>query len=95
MYKKIATSLQLSDLKIGDIITRYPTDGEPTDVFDNDQPRNTDVFQVRSLSINKVLELIAPDRSVPVFASAGDVRRLFMRSEDILSDNVWWLQSAK
>jgi hypothetical protein len=95
MYKKIATPLQLSDLKIGDIITRYPTDGEPTDVFDNNQPRNTNAFQIRSLSTAKVLELVEPDNTVAVFASAGDVRRLFMKSEDILADNVWWFQTGK
>jgi hypothetical protein len=95
MYKKIATLLQLSDLNIGDIITRYPTDGDPTDVFDNNKPLNTDAFQIRSLSAGKVFELVEPNKTVAVFASAGHVRRLFMKSEDILTDNVWWFQTGK
>ncbi len=94
MNNKIATLLQLSNLNIGDIITRYPTNGDATDKFVN-VPGNTDVFQIRSINAQQVLELVAPCGSVPVYASAGDVRRLFIKSADILTENTWWYDTDK
>ncbi len=95
MYKKIDTALQLSNLNKGDIITRFPTNGIPTDKFDDSQPHNTDVFEIRAISIYNVLELVAPDHTVPAYASPGDVRRLFIKSADMLTENNWWYSSNK
>lgn len=95
MYKKISTALQLSNLNKGDIITRFPTDGDPTEKFDHDHPHNTDVFEIRAISTNNVMELVAPGNTVPVYASPGNVRRLFINSADMLTENKWWYKSNK
>ncbi|RYD56878.1 MAG: hypothetical protein EOP56_10835 [Sphingobacteriales bacterium] len=90
--KKVSTLSQTSLLRKGDIIQRFPTQGEPQNIFDESRPKHTDTFEIRSINrVNDMVELVMTGDSITMFSSAGDIGKVFIKSYDLIEQRVWWI----
>jgi len=62
MKAKLVTLEQVSLLKKGDIIERYPSHGPSCDVFDESDKKHIDIYRIRSSNANNHM-LVGNDRS--------------------------------
>lgn len=91
MKTKLVTLAQVSLLKKGDIIERYPSHGPACDIYDATDKKHIDIYEIRSSNANnQMLELVMTGASVHMFSSPGDIGRLFIKSYDLLTDGIWW-----
>lgn len=91
METKISTAEQVSQLKIGAIIKRFPSSGESVDVFDDKQIKHIDTFVIRSIHPeNKMIGLVATGPSLPIFAPPGEIGRLFIHADQVVGQKIWW-----
>lgn len=94
MNTKIDSFLQTSALNIGDIINKYPKNGQPTSVFDSKHSNLVECFEVQFLNKkNKMVSLVLAKRSRILFALPGDVSKEFISEKDLIDQGVWWLFS--
>jgi hypothetical protein len=92
MNIKISTQEQLDQIRIGHIIRRFPRTGTPEQAFDESRITETDIFTIRSVNkSNNVMELVMTESAAVLFASPGDIGRLFIKSSDLLLQSRWWL----
>lgn len=93
MKTKVATLSQTAMLRIGDIIQRFPSQGDPQDTFDEGRQKHIDTFEIRSINLtNDMVELVMVGDSVHMFAKAGDVGRRFIKSYDLIEERIWWIK---
>lgn len=95
MKAKLVTLEQVSLLKKGDIIERYPSHGPSCDVFDESDKKHIDIYRIRSSNANNhMLELVMTGASIHMFCSPGDIGRLFIKSYNLLTDGIWWYEDS-
>lgn len=91
MYTKIMEAAQAAALKVGAILKRYPSSGKPEELFDKDNDRYTDTYIITSINKNsKMIGLVMTGPSLQLFASPGDVGRLFIHPKDMAEQKIWW-----
>lgn len=91
MKTKLVTLAQVSSLKKGDIIERYPSYGESREVFDETDTTLIDAFEIRSFNQNnEMLELVMTGTSGFFLPLPGDTGRLFIKSYNLLGGGIWW-----
>ncbi|RYD55548.1 MAG: hypothetical protein EOP56_15655 [Sphingobacteriales bacterium] len=92
MKTKLSTLAEVARLRTGDIVKRFPTQGEPQDTFDESRKKHTDTFEIRSINAsNEMVELVMTGESVHMFSSAGDIGRVFIKSYNLIEEKVWWV----
>jgi hypothetical protein len=90
--KKVSTLSQTALLRKGDIIQRFPTQGDPQETFDEGRQKHIDTFEIRSINrVNDMVELVMTGDSVHMFSKAGDIGRVFIKSYDLIEERVWWI----
>ncbi len=93
METKIISAEQVSQLEIGMIIKRIPSNGIHEDIFDEKKTKLIDTYVIRSIHpLNKMIGLVMTDVSLIFNASPGDVGRLFIHSDKLVEQNIWWLK---
>jgi hypothetical protein len=93
MNTKLGTLAQVALLREGDTIKRFPSNCSdiPTDKFDERRINNIDTYTIRSINTqNEMLGLVSIT-SEQVCASPGRVGRLFIKSCDLVAEDVWWV----
>ena len=94
MNIKIDSFLQTAALKTGDIINNYPRNGPPVLTFDSTQKDRIECFEVVFANKNTTMvSLVLAKESRILFASPGDVSKLFISEKDLIKQGVWWLFS--
>lgn len=92
MKTKLNTLAQVARLRAGDILKRFPSQGDPQDTFDEDRKKHIDTFEIRSINAsNEMVELVMTGDSVHMFSSAGDIGRVFIKSYNLVEEKVWWV----
>ncbi len=92
MAKQKIRSEQLLLLREGNTIIRYPCDGMPENEFNENNIDQINSFEIRSINpANNVMELII-NHSVLMYASPGDVNHLFIKTHDLVSQKIWWVE---
>lgn len=92
MSKQKLTSEQLLLLREGNTITRFPCDGNPESEFNEDRTDQIHSFQIRSINpANDMMELII-NHSTFMYASPGDINHLFIKSQDLVNQKIWWME---
>ena len=82
------------NVKKDDIITRFPIFGKPENAFDPTARVRIEKYQVTALGLNgDVLGLVAIKTAM--FPFPGEMRRLFIRRSDMVSELTWWIEDAK
>ncbi len=92
MQIKLVTPEQLDQLKVGNILTRFPSNGKPEDKFDESRKNDIDVFEI--LTINRqdqIVKLILADDAIEIFTWPGDIERLNIKLSTIISEKKWWI----
>ena len=88
---QLTTLAQLARLAVGDILWMHPLTGSAWDgAIDGD---SVDAYEIRSINQhNKMIELVMTTSSRIRFASPADVGRLFIKSNNLITDGDWWIQ---
>jgi len=91
MEVKLSSMKQIALLFQGSILKRFPSYGDPLELFDETRKGYIDTFEVRSINQKyEMFELVMTGESVSLFSSPGDVGRIFIKSYDLLKENIWW-----
>lgn len=91
MTIKIGASIHMSDMNIGDILSRFPSEKCPEELFDETRPLEIDTFEITSINYStKIIGLVMCGNSICSFPSAGDYGRLFIKQSDLIKQNIWW-----
>ena len=89
---KLTTLKQLEMLRVGDILKKFPSKGEPLDIFDEERTNNIDTYIIRSTnSGTQMIELVMTGASTYMFASPGEVGRLFIKAHELVEQKIWWI----
>jgi hypothetical protein len=94
MKTKLNTPEQVANLREGDIVKRFPSncDDLPQDAFDEQRTRNIDTYTIRSINLkNDMVGLVSTTVTDQMFAAPGRIGRLFIKSQDLIAENVWWV----
>lgn len=92
MTMQLITEKQVAALKIGDTIKRYPYNGAPEEIFDEDRPNYIEAYTVRSVtSADKMIELVMTEETQSVFAMPGNVNRIFVVADRLVAEKTWWV----
>ncbi|MGN7786486.1 hypothetical protein ACTJIJ_18280 [Niabella sp. 22666] len=92
MSTQKVTSALLLLLKEGNTIIRYPCEGKPVDQFDKDNISQIHAFKIESInSSTDMMELIIKHAPF-MYASPGDINHLFIKSQDIVLQKIWWIE---
>ncbi len=92
IHIKLTTPEQVSGLRKGDILKRFPANGAPQEIFDETQEDNTDIYTIQSINpTNKTIGLIMTVSSQTMFAWPGDMERLAITPYHLLSEKTWWI----
>jgi hypothetical protein len=95
MTMKLITEKQVTALKIGDTIKRYPYNGGPEETFDESRPKYIEAYSVRSItSTNKMIELVMTEETQSAFAMPGYVNRIFVVSDLLVAEKTWWVDDG-
>lgn len=94
MYTKLTTPGQITQLRKGDIIKRFPynsVDDSPRATFDESSPNNIGSYEIRSINQDGVFSLVDANVKSLAFASPVDMGRLFIKGTDLIAEKVWWI----
>ncbi|MCD2422106.1 hypothetical protein LQ567_04985 [Niabella pedocola] len=92
MISKKVSAAQVPLLQKGTIIKRFPSNGVPEEQFDEARKADTDIFEICSINVeNDMIELITPGRARGMFSSPCDVSHLFIKSCNLVAQNIWWI----
>jgi hypothetical protein len=95
MYVKLTVTAQLSRLRAGDIIKRFPfnsIDDTPQDTFDESSTAHIMAYEIRSINQrDDIFSLIGSHVRTLAFAAPVDIARLFIRGRDLIAEKVWWI----
>lgn len=95
MEIKLSSMKQIALLSQGDVIVRFPSYGDPVDIYDKEQKKYIDTFEIKSINKKyEMFELVMTGASVSLFSSPGDIGRLFIKSHDLIKENIWWQNTA-
>ena len=95
MKIKLSSMKQIALLIQGNVIVRFTSYGDPVDVYDKEQKKYIDTFEIRSINKKyEMFELVMTGASVSLFSSPGDIGRLFIKSHDLIKENIWWQNMA-
>ncbi len=90
---KITTPQQVAQLLAGDVILKCPLSEEPGSMTDIQYPKGIEAYEIRHINANnQMVELVITAGSRIQFASPGDVGRLFIKSDHLITEKLWWLQ---
>lgn len=82
MYEKITAPAQVINLQIGDVLSRRQSSG-------------TEDFEIRTIRPgNQMLGLVAADAATRIFPSPGDIARLFIQPQELITEQIWWIDPA-
>lgn len=91
MTTKIDDSIHMFDMNIGDILSRFPSDKLPEELFDETRPLEIDTFEITSINYaTKIIGLVMCGNSICSFPSAGDYGRLFIKQSELIKQDIWW-----
>ncbi len=94
MYTKLTTAAQVAELRKGDIIRRFPSDGKPANTFDETQKKQIDTYKIQSINANSgLIGLVMTGDSLVMFASPVDIERLLIQPVNLVSEQNWWYTS--
>lgn len=89
---KIINIDQVLALRIGDVIKRFPSRGDPRDVYDNDCVSLIDTYIIKSIQPHSnMIELVEAEGLLQLFGLPGTIGRLFIHKENLVKEKVWWL----
>ena len=89
---KLTTLNQIEMLRVGDILKKFPSKGDPQETFDEERAENTDTYVIRSTNTGtQMIELVMTGASTYMFASPGEVGRLFIKSYELVEQKIWWI----
>ncbi len=92
MYTKISRPEQVSALRVGDILKRYPSKGAPENIFDVSRGKDIDTFEIQSINgIHKMIGLVMTGDSVNMFDLPGNIGRLFIHYIQLQEQDIWWV----
>ena len=104
MWKKIATTEDLSKLAEGDILIKYPFDKDPVNTLDLNDKDHLLRYQITSLkpitTILTEIQLSIPDDEIPqdIYISGMRVTGILdnppalnKSSNELLSEQIWWI----
>ena len=92
---KLITEEQVSKLKVGDTIKRYPYNGTPEKVFAEDRLKYIEAYTVRSITgSNQMVELVMTIETQSSFSKPGYVNRIFVVSPCLVTDKTWWVEDS-
>jgi hypothetical protein len=92
--KKLTTLAQIAALNVGGTIKRFPTnsDDKQEEVFDEKRIKSIDTFTIRDINPQtQMFSLVTTHDPFSTFASSVNVGRLFIKTHDLISENVWWV----
>ena len=82
---------QIDLLIPGNVIVKFPSFGGPVDVYDKEQKKYIEYYEIRSIKYrNEVFELVMTGESVFACSLPGDIGRIFIKSHNIINERVWW-----
>lgn len=92
MPVKITTAAQTGQLHAGNVLLKYPTDGDPEDRFNELRRDRTEAYEIRFINLlTGMIELVMTTGSRIRFASPADVGRQFIRPANLITERIWWL----
>jgi hypothetical protein len=81
---KISTLQQVAAMNVGNILKRIHPEHDG----------GTDVFEVKSINTsNDMIGLVMTGDSVVGYGAPGDIGRLFIRSANLMQQDIWWICS--
>lgn len=93
MYRKISLPAQVAGLQVGGILKRFPSQGTPENIFDEERPKDIDTYEIESINLpGEMIGLVMSGSSISLFASPGRIGRLFIKTRHLLEQNLWWIQ---
>lgn len=82
----------LEQLKIGDILHRFPSNGKPEKIFDETRKEDISTYKIRFINKQEgIFRLAIDEESLIMFVWPGDIEYLDIRRSSILSEAVWWI----
>lgn len=92
MYTKINLPAQIAGLQVGDILKRFPSQGPPENVFDEERPKEIDTYEIQFINLpGEMIGLVMSGNSISLFASPGRIGRLFIKTDMMQEQNLWWI----
>jgi hypothetical protein len=92
MNTKLTTAVQIASLKEGDILKKYPINGDPVDIMHDDQIEHAETFDLKTINRRyNILGVVMATGSRKQFSSPGDISREFIGNSEIINQGVWWL----
>lgn len=92
MTNKKITAAQVPLLHEGTIIKRFPSNGSPEELLDEERNKDVDIFEICSINPqNDMMELITPRNARAMFPSPGDISHLFIKSSNLVDQGIWWI----
>ncbi|XZF14713.1 hypothetical protein ACTHGU_01105 [Chitinophagaceae bacterium MMS25-I14] len=92
MSIKLTTPLQVAQLRIGDIVRRFPSGGSSENTLDETRPGHIDTFRILSINMkNEMVGLVMTGESAKIFSSPGNIGRLFIKSYNLIAEKIWWI----
>ncbi|WP_157977335.1 hypothetical protein [Taibaiella helva] len=91
MYIKITKSSTVALSHEGDVLWMYPFNGDPEDFFNEQDKKRAEAYEIRLINhVNGMMTLLNPADSRIMFAPPGEVGRLFIKSDHLVTQNIWW-----
>lgn len=92
MNIKLTTLQQVSQLKTGDIITKFPSMGTSEQLFDETRTKDIAAYEVKAINLsNNMLSLVTSANNPLISPSPNDIGRLFIHADNLVSDKTWWI----
>lgn len=92
---KLITTQQETALCKGDIITRYPYNGEPEANFDSTRAKYIQTYEVRSVNAaSGMLELVMSAGTAPWLALPWHIDRIFINIRHLAEQKIWWVDDT-
>lgn len=90
---KITTFQQINSLQEGDVLQKFPANGEPEHKFD--KTRTEDIVTYEIKTINRISQTIhlAVNENSELFSWPGDLRSINVKTASILTENTWWISN--
>ena len=89
MHLKITTAQQVAQLLKGDVLLKCPLNSDPGNTDDKQYQKRIEAYEIRYINTdNEMVELVTTAGSRIMFASPGDIGRLFIKSGHLITENV-------
>lgn len=88
---KISTLRQLEMLREGDILRKFPSQGEPESDFDETRQQDIDTYEIKLYNRKEQFFRLILNEKAGIFAWPGDMESLNIKLLNLIVENRWWV----